>query len=238
MATTSSHGTTRRGRIRGAAPRWCCARHSSENSSERLPCLAEACRAACRSGFDVLRFDYEGTGDSAGDLTEPDRVDAWLRNIERVVDEARELAGSSEVALVGLRIGASAGASGGSRDRWRRSSGAVESLPVRPSLRSRAQGLCATEPQRTTSPGRSMAPTSSLPAMCSRGRSPRRSKRLNLDTLPIAPAPHVLLVEHDDRPPIPRSESAWRDSDPASHRVRPAGHGRDARPWPVVRGSR
>ena len=57
-------------------------------------------------GFDVLRFDYEGTGDSAGDSEEPGRLEAWIGNIERVVKEARELAGSSEVALVGLRIGA------------------------------------------------------------------------------------------------------------------------------------
>ena len=57
-------------------------------------------------GFDVLRFDYEGTGDSAGDPEEPGRLEAWFGNIERVVKEARELAGSSEVALVGLRIGA------------------------------------------------------------------------------------------------------------------------------------
>ena len=57
-------------------------------------------------GFDVLRFDYEGTGDSAGDPEEPGRLEAWIGNIERVVEEARALAGASEVALVGLRIGA------------------------------------------------------------------------------------------------------------------------------------
>ena len=57
-------------------------------------------------GFDVLRFDYDGTGDSAGDPEEPGRLEAWLGNIERVVTEARELTGSSDVALVGLRIGA------------------------------------------------------------------------------------------------------------------------------------
>src|SRR5262249_39339587 len=57
-------------------------------------------------GFDVLRFDYEGTGGSSGDLEEPCRVRAWLDNIEQVITEARKLTGSSEVALVGLRIGA------------------------------------------------------------------------------------------------------------------------------------
>src|SRR5262245_8564602 len=57
-------------------------------------------------GFDVLRFDYEGTGDSSGDLAEPCRLKAWLDSIEQVITESRKLTGSREVALVGLRIGA------------------------------------------------------------------------------------------------------------------------------------
>src|SRR4051812_14593525 len=39
-------------------------------------------------GFDVLRFDYQGTGDSAGDSAEPRRLEAWIGDIERVVQEA------------------------------------------------------------------------------------------------------------------------------------------------------
>lgn len=57
-------------------------------------------------GFDAFRFDYEGTGDSAGEPDEAGRIDAWLRDIARVAEEARGLTGSREVALVGLRLGA------------------------------------------------------------------------------------------------------------------------------------
>src|SRR5262245_14853208 len=57
-------------------------------------------------GFDVLRFDYEGTGDSGGTPEECVRPDAWLRSIERVVKEAHAIADSGEVVLVGLRAGA------------------------------------------------------------------------------------------------------------------------------------
>src|SRR5690349_12729915 len=32
-------------------------------------------------GFDVLRFDYDGTGNSAGVYEDPCRVDAWKRSI-------------------------------------------------------------------------------------------------------------------------------------------------------------
>ncbi len=57
-------------------------------------------------GFDVFRFDFEGTGDSAGDPEDPDRLGAWLLSIERAIGEARAIAGTRHVALVGLRLGA------------------------------------------------------------------------------------------------------------------------------------
>jgi alpha-beta hydrolase superfamily lysophospholipase len=57
-------------------------------------------------GFDTLRIDYDGTGNSAGDHDEPHRVDAWLRSINCAIDETRRLSGSRLVALVGLRAGA------------------------------------------------------------------------------------------------------------------------------------
>lgn len=60
--------------------------------------------SAC--GFDVLRFDYHGCGDSAGGDTDTDRVAAWLDSIGQAVAKARQLAGTDEVALFGMRFGA------------------------------------------------------------------------------------------------------------------------------------
>ena len=57
-------------------------------------------------GFDTLRVDYDGTGDSAGDYDEPGRVPAWLGSVTCAIEEARRLAGSGPVAVVGLRAGA------------------------------------------------------------------------------------------------------------------------------------
>ena len=57
-------------------------------------------------GFDTLRLDYDGTGNSAGDPDDPDRVGAWLRSIARAIAETRRLSGSSPIALIGLRAGA------------------------------------------------------------------------------------------------------------------------------------
>ena len=64
-----------------------------------------AIRAAAK-GFPVLRFDYEGTGDSAGGSDEPGRVSAWLRSIDHAIHELRRRAGVRSVALVGVRFGA------------------------------------------------------------------------------------------------------------------------------------
>lgn len=58
------------------------------------------------AGFPVLRFDYYGTGNSAGDASAPDLVDAWHESISRAVDELRVSSGRERVAVVGLRLGA------------------------------------------------------------------------------------------------------------------------------------
>jgi alpha-beta hydrolase superfamily lysophospholipase len=57
-------------------------------------------------GYDVIRIDYDGTGNSAGDYDDPDRVNAWIRSIGAAIGEAITRTGSKRVALVGIRGGA------------------------------------------------------------------------------------------------------------------------------------
>ncbi len=59
--------------------------------------------AAC--GLAVLRFDYDGTGDSAGGPDDPDRIEAWLRSGECAVQLLRDC-GLTWIAAVGMRVGA------------------------------------------------------------------------------------------------------------------------------------
>lgn len=60
--------------------------------------------ALAGKGFHVLRFDYRGTGDSGGDLSEV-TASEWLEDIECAVQELKDMAGVHSVTLVGLRLG-------------------------------------------------------------------------------------------------------------------------------------
>ena len=66
--------------------------------------LAEA---AVASGLPTLRFDYHGTGDSAGHDTQPDRLAAWLQSVREAIDALKARTGVQQVCLIGMRLGAS-----------------------------------------------------------------------------------------------------------------------------------
>ena len=57
-----------------------------------------------KSGFDVLRFDYYGTGDSVGECDQG-TVSQWQEDISTAIEELRETAEVQRIALVGLRFG-------------------------------------------------------------------------------------------------------------------------------------
>ena len=57
------------------------------------------------SGYHVLRFDYYGTGDSAGASTDGD-LDSWQSDAKVALEELRDMSGFSSVATFGIRLGA------------------------------------------------------------------------------------------------------------------------------------
>ncbi len=59
-----------------------------------------------RAGFPTLRFDYFGSGDSAGEDSDA-TLSRWQIDIAAAIEEARARAETKEVVLVGLRLGAS-----------------------------------------------------------------------------------------------------------------------------------
>lgn len=58
-----------------------------------------------RAGWHALRFDWDGTGNSAGAADDPDRAAAWRANIASAVKTMRGN-GILQVALLGLRLAA------------------------------------------------------------------------------------------------------------------------------------
>ena len=56
-------------------------------------------------GHAVLRFDYSGAGDSAGESEHGD-VDVWLADVAAAIDEVRRRRSVAQVTLLGLRFGA------------------------------------------------------------------------------------------------------------------------------------
>ena len=63
-------------------------------------------RMLAEAGLAALRFGYPGTGDSAGDEDEPDRLERWIESIVAAAAWMRRCCGVSGISLVGLRLGA------------------------------------------------------------------------------------------------------------------------------------
>lgn len=59
-----------------------------------------------QAGFPVLRFDFYGCGDSAGD-GDQEHLDQWFADIATAIDELRRRARLVKVCLAGLRLGGS-----------------------------------------------------------------------------------------------------------------------------------
>ncbi len=61
----------------------------------------------------MLRFDYDGTGQSAGDMSDGERLRAWLDSVHEAVGVVRD-AGAPWICLVGVRFGATLAAAAAS----------------------------------------------------------------------------------------------------------------------------
>jgi pimeloyl-ACP methyl ester carboxylesterase len=61
---------------------------------------------AAEAGMPTLRLTWYGTGDSAGEDSEPDRLARWRQNVRTGVDWLQQHCGVKHITLVGHRIGA------------------------------------------------------------------------------------------------------------------------------------
>jgi pimeloyl-ACP methyl ester carboxylesterase len=67
-----------------------------------------------QAGFHTLRFDFFGTGDSAGDLIDADLA-GWEADTESAIEGLKDIAGTPRVTLIGMRIGATVAAGAAAR---------------------------------------------------------------------------------------------------------------------------
>jgi alpha-beta hydrolase superfamily lysophospholipase len=67
--------------------------------------LRELAASLAKNGVLAFRFDYDGTGDSAGTVNDPEWHDGWLESVREAIALVRA-SGVSTIALVGMRMGA------------------------------------------------------------------------------------------------------------------------------------
>lgn len=58
-----------------------------------------------RAGYATMRFDYSGTGDSAGEYAQASLAQ-WQRDVAAAADECRRRTGRERLCMVGVRLGA------------------------------------------------------------------------------------------------------------------------------------
>jgi alpha-beta hydrolase superfamily lysophospholipase len=156
--------------------------------------LAEA---LARAGFDVMRFDYHGTGDSAGDDSDPQRVDAWTDSIASATDELKRLAGVTSVAFFGMRMGATLAL------RAAMQLGGVESLVMwAPCVKGRGfvRELRAASATRSRSANNADSRDIEALGYFYSAETVQDLSELDCSRLETAPAKNVLILGRDDMP--------------------------------------
>jgi pimeloyl-ACP methyl ester carboxylesterase len=107
------------------------------------------------TGIHTLRFDFFGTGDSAGEMVDADLA-GWETDIELAIEELRDIVGLARVTLIGLRLGATLAARVAARR-----PGDIEALVLWDPIQSGMDYL--------TSLGTAAAPAASDPPLAVRG---------------------------------------------------------------------
>ncbi len=156
--------------------------------------------ASAAAGVPALRFDQDGTGDSAGSDLDPDRLDAWLDSIRRAADQLRSLTGVEKVVLFGVRLGGTLAllASQARPD----VEGVVAFAPVvngRMYLRELRALHAACALQGAPNPDKaSTEDVQEAVGFVLTSQTREELGRLDLHSLPTPVPPHALILERDD----------------------------------------
>jgi pimeloyl-ACP methyl ester carboxylesterase len=169
---------------------------------------AELADMLARAGFDVLRLDYHGTGDSAGGDGDPARVPAWIESIVRGTAELKRMAGVEQLAFVGVRLGATLAVQAAC------ALGGVDSLVMwAPCVTGRAftRELRAASGSRADGAGSAGAGEMEALGYLYTEQTLRDLEALDCRRVPVNPARRVLIIGRDDLPvegPLPAAYRA------------------------------
>jgi alpha-beta hydrolase superfamily lysophospholipase len=155
--------------------------------------------SAAARGFPALRFDYDGTGDSAGRALDGDRVAHWLRSIGTAIDTLKATTGVTRVCLFGVRVGASlAAVAAQGREDVQAMIAFAPVAKVSTYLRE-IRALSLSRPQSTPPPELNIDPDLQEAAGFTTTAETRAAlAAIDLGKLAAAPAPQVLVMERDD----------------------------------------
>lgn len=161
---------------------------------------------AAAQGFPALRFDYDGTGDSAGQALDGDRVGHWLRSIGAAIDTLKAATGVEKVCLFGVRVGASlAAVAAQGRTDVHAMIAFAPVIKVNSYLRE-IRALSLARQQSAPPPELNIDPELQEAAGFTTTAETRAAlAAIDLGKLEAAPAPQILVLERDDLP----SSDAW-----------------------------
>ena len=178
-------------------------------------CLRELAARLAEAGFHALRFDYSGSGDSAGEPGEA-RLEAWIEDAVSAVAEIRDSTGEARVVLVGLRLGAAVAALAA-----RRAGGAAALVMWEPVTNGAAHlaGLRAAHAawMRDHAPGAPLSPHEVLGVPLPAGLASDLGG-LRLDCGGAPPARRTLVVGSAEDS---GAQSLWKDEEDVERRVVP-----------------
>jgi pimeloyl-ACP methyl ester carboxylesterase len=190
--------------------------------------LRHLAEAATRAGLLAVRFDLDGTGDSAGDDLEPKRLEAWLASIDDACELARHQ-GAERIVLAGVRLGAALAAHAAMRREDVIGLVAIAATPTGKAFVREARalqmqlGLAPPPPGVATPPedvhelvGFALAAETRTQLAQTDLADPARAQR--------RPAPAVLLVDRDDLPGNDKWAAALRGLGAEVEQVRLPGY--------------
>ena len=170
--------------------------------------LRELASRLAEAGFPALRFDYGGSGDSAGE-PEDARLEGWVEDAAAAVEEVRESTAEPRVVLAGLRLGASVAALAARR------AGGAEALVLWEPVVDGASHLAELRAShaawmRDHAPGAALSPDEVLGFPLTAGLASDLAG-LRLDRLEPLPARRALVIRSEEdleRPTLWKGEAA------------------------------